>query len=171
MTSGEAAVTMQYLTFTLDNEMFALEITKVREVLEFTSMTKVPRTPDFMRGVINLRGSVVPVIDLRLRFGMPKTEKSIHTSIIIVEVFLEDEILVLGVMVDSVQEVFDLNSDQIEPPPQIGIRMKTEFLKGMGKRDDHFIMILDIDRVLSEEELAVVQETGSDVSDEEPTDK
>ena len=79
---------------------------------------------------------------------------------------LDDEMLVLGVMVDAVQEVFDIHSDQIEPPPQIGIRMKTEFLKGMGKKDDHFIMILDIDRVLSEDELAVVQETGADVSDD-----
>ena len=158
MAATENISTVQYLTFTLEEEVFALEITKVREVLEFTSITKVPRTPDYMMGVINLRGSVVPVIDLRLKFGMPKTEKDVNTCIIIVEVALDKDLLVIGALADSVQEVFDLSSDQIEPPPNIGTNMKTEFIKGMGKRDDHFMIILDIDKILSSDELSIVRQ-------------
>lgn len=158
MDKTENVSTVQYLTFTLEDEVFALEITKVREVLEFTSVTKVPRTPDFMRGVINLRGSVVPVIDLRLKFGMTKTEKNVNTCIIIVEVALDNDLLVLGALADSVQEVFDLSSDQIEPPPNIGTNMKTEFIKGMGKRDDQFMIMLDIDKMFSSDEIAIVRQ-------------
>ena len=149
--------TTQYLTFKLDAEVFAVDISKVREVLDFTSITKVPRTPDFMRGVINLRGSVVPVVDMRLKFGMTVTEKTVNTCIIIVEISLDNEITILGALADSVQEVMDLEPDQIEPAPRIGTRLKTEFIKGMGKKDEHFIMILDIDKVFSSEELAMVQ--------------
>jgi len=148
--------TTQYLTFKLDAEVFAVDIAKVREVLDFTSVTKVPRTPDFMRGVINLRGSVVPVVDMRLKFGMTETEKTVNTCIIIVEINLDNEITILGALADSVQEVMDLEPDQIEPAPRIGTRLRTDFIKGMGKKDEHFIMILDIDKVFSSEELAMV---------------
>jgi len=148
--------TTQYLTFKLDDEIFALDITKVREVLDFTTVTKVPRTPEFMRGVINLRGSVVPVADLRIKFGMTKTEKTVNTCIIIVEVNVDDETTILGALADSVQEVMDLEPNQIEPAPKIGTKLRTEFIKGMGKRDEHFIMILDIDKVFSADELAMV---------------
>lgn len=150
----------QHLTFKLDDEIFAIDISKIREVLEFTSVTKVPRTPDFMRGVINLRGGVVPVLDLRLKFGMPEAEKTVNTCIIIVEVSLDGESTVLGALADSVQEVLELESDQIEPAPRIGTRLNTDFIKGMGKRDDQFIMILDIDKVFSADELAIVQDVG-----------
>ena len=149
--------TTQYLTFKLDDEIFALDIGKVREVLDFTSITKVPRTPEFMRGVINLRGSVVPVVDLRLKFGMAKTEKTVNTCIIIVEVTVDNETTILGALADSVQEVMDLEPDHIEPAPKIGTRLSTEFIKGMGKRDNRFIIILDIDKVFSTSELALVQ--------------
>jgi len=151
--------TTQFLTFKLDNEVFALDISKVREVLDFTSITKVPRTPEFMRGVINLRGSVVPVVDLRLKFGMSRTEKSVNTCIIIVEVTVDDETTILGALADSVQEVLDLEPDHIEPAPKIGTRLNTEFIKGMGKRENNFIIILDIDKVFSTGELAMVQAT------------
>ncbi|MDA8242257.1 MAG: chemotaxis protein CheW [Nitrospiraceae bacterium] len=151
--------TTQYLTFKLEDEVFALDISKVREVLDFTTVTKVPRTPDFMRGVINLRGSVVPVVDMRLKFGMEATEKTVNTCIIITEISLDGETTVLGALADSVQEVIDLEPDQIEPPPRIGTRLKTEFIKGMGKRDDRFLMILDIDTVFSADELSLVQGT------------
>ena len=147
----------QYLTFKLDEEIFALDIGKVREVLDFTSVTKVPRTPEFMRGVINLRGSVVPVVDLRLKFGMSKTEKTVNTCIIIVEVAVDEETTILGVLADSVQEVMDLEPDHIEPAPKIGTRLNTEFIKGMGKHNNNFIIILDIDKVFTTSELAVVQ--------------
>jgi purine-binding chemotaxis protein CheW len=158
MSVESIAQTTQYLSFNLDDEVFALDISKVREVLEYTTVTKVPQTPAFMKGVINLRGSVVPVIDMRLKFGMSVTEKTINTCVIIVEINLDGNTTVLGAMADSVQEVFELEDDQIEPAPEIGTRLKTEFIKGMGKRDDSFIIILDIDKVFSSEEVAMVQE-------------
>ncbi|MCM0081970.1 chemotaxis protein CheW [Geomonas sp. Red32] len=141
--------TTQYLTFKLEEEMFALEIAKVREVLDFTTTTKVPQTPDYMRGVINLRGSVVPVLDLRQKFGMARAEKTVNTCVIIVEVELDGEKVVMGAMADAVQEVLDLEASQIEPPPRIGTRLNIDFLKGMGKHNDQFIIILDIDRIFA----------------------
>lgn len=154
--------TTQYLTFKLEDEVFALDISKVREVLDFTTVTKVPRTPDFMRGVINLRGSVVPVVDMRLKFGMTVTEKTVNTCIIIVEVTLDGDSTLLGALADSVQEVMDLEPDQIEPAPKIGTRFRTDFIKGMGKHDSKFIMLLDIDKVFSADELAQVQSISND---------
>jgi purine-binding chemotaxis protein CheW len=156
--------TSQYLTFKLEEEVFALDIGKVREVLDFTAVTKVPQTPDFMLGVINLRGSVVPVVDMRLKFGMTRTETTVNTCFIIVEIAIDGETTVLGALVDSVQEVMDLDPDQIEPPPRIGTRLKTRFIKGMGKRDNQFIIILDIDKVFSADELAMVREMEEEVA-------
>ncbi|WKZ33817.1 MAG: chemotaxis protein CheW [Thermodesulfobacteriota bacterium] len=157
MSAAEAvSENMQYLTFRLEDEVFALDITQVREVLDFTTVTKVPRTPDFMRGVINLRGSVVPVVDMRLKFGMSRTEQTVNTCIIIVEISLDGEKLVIGALADSVQEVIEIEPGQIEPPPRIGTRLNTDFIKGMGKRDEQFIIILDIDRIFSSSELAVI---------------
>lgn len=158
MSTATAAVTgsAQYLTFKLDDEVFALDISQVREVLDFTALTRVPRTPDFMRGVINLRGSVVPVVDMRLKFGMSKTEQTVNTCIIIVEINLDGEKLILGALADSVQEVIDLEPEQIEPAPRIGTRLNTEFIKGMGKRDDQFVIILEIDRIFSSCDLSAV---------------
>jgi purine-binding chemotaxis protein CheW len=164
MTTAGIMETTQYLTFKLDDEVFALDIGKVREVLDFTSITKVPRTPEFMRGVINLRGSVVPVVDLRLKFGMTKTENTVNTCIIIVEVTVDEETTVLGALADSVQEVLDLEPGHIEPAPKIGTRLNTEFIKGMGKRDSNFIIILDIDKVFSVNELAQVQSVSDDIA-------
>jgi purine-binding chemotaxis protein CheW len=149
--------TTQYLTFKLGDEIYALDIGKVREVLDFTTATKVPRTPDFMRGVINLRGSVVPVVDLRLKFGMSATEKTVNTCVIITEVTVDNDTTVLGALADSVQEVIDLAPSDISPAPKIGTKLKTEFIRGMGKRDDRFIIILDIDKVFSSDELSLVQ--------------
>ena len=149
--------TRQYLTFKLGNEVFATDVSKVREVLDFTAVTKVPRTPDYMSGVINLRGSVVPVVDLRLCFEMSKTEKTVNTCIVVVEMLLDGESTVIGALADSVEEVIDLEPEQIQPPPRIGTQIRTDFIKGMGKRDSQFLMILDIDRVFSAEELSVVR--------------
>ena len=163
MSLAGITITRQYLTFTLGDEHFALDVANVREILEFTSVTKVPQTPDFMRGVINLRGSVVPVMDMRLKFGMSITEKAVDTCVIVVEVNLEGETTVLGALVDSVQEVFELEPDQIEPAPRIGTKLRTEFIRGMGKRDDQFIIILDIDKVFSSEELAILNQTENAV--------
>ena len=162
MSVASISDTRQYLTFQLGEEIFALDVSHVREILEFTTVTKVPRTPDYMRGVINLRGSVVPVLDMRLKFGLTRTEKTVDTCIIVVEVFFEDESAIIGALVDSVQEVLELEPDQIEPAPRIGTQLKTEFIKGMGKRDDRFIILLDIDRVFSSEELTMAQGTEMD---------
>ncbi len=157
----------QYLTFTLDKEQFAVDISKVREVLEFTSATKVPRTPDFMRGVINLRGSVVPVVDLRLKFGMARTERTIDTCVVITEVEANGEKIVLGALADSVQEVIELEAKNIEPPPKMGTRVNIDFIRGIGKREEQFLIILDIDRVLTEDELRSV---AGPVSSSAPTE-
>ena len=155
--------TAQYLTFKLSDEVFAVEVGKVREILEYISITKVPKTPEFMRGVINVRGSVVPVIDLRLKFGMDRTEQSVNTCIIVLEMGFEGEATILGALSDSVQEVIEIEPDQIEPPPRIGTRLKTEFIKGIGKREGHFVMILDIDKVFSSDELELVQERSGNL--------
>jgi purine-binding chemotaxis protein CheW len=162
MSATDITETVQYLTFKLGDEVFALDVAKVREILEFTSITKVPQTPKFMRGVINLRGSVVPVIDLRLKFGMSVTERTVNTCIIVVEVRLEDETVILGALADSVQEVVEMEPGQIEAAPHIGTRLNTEFIRGMGKVDGRFIMILDIDKVFSGNELQAV--TGQELA-------
>jgi purine-binding chemotaxis protein CheW len=150
--------TRQYLTFQLDDEVFAIDVANVREILEFNSVTRVPKSPEYMRGVINLRGSVVPVFDMRLKFGMTGTERTINTCIVVVEVSYEGEDIIIGALVDSVQEVFELEADQIEPAPKIGTHLRTEFIRGMGKRDETFIIILDIDKVFSVEEISSIQE-------------
>ena len=156
----------QYLTLRLGDEVFALDISKVREVLDFTTVTKVPRTPAFLRGVINLRGSVVPVADLRLTFGMTMTEKSVNTCVIITEIEVDGETTLLGALADSVQEVIELGADALRPAPRIGTRLNTEFIKGMGKRGDGFIIVLDIDKVFSSDELSLVHtvQAGQDAT-------
>jgi len=154
--------TTQYLTFRLADEVFAVDVAKVREILDFTPAIKVPGTPDFMRGIVNVRGNVVPVVDMRLKFGLTKTEKTVDTCIVVMEIVVDEEATVLGAMVDSVQEVFELEKGQIEPPPRLGTRWRTEFIKGIGKRNEELIIILDIDRVFSSAELARLQNSGGD---------
>jgi purine-binding chemotaxis protein CheW len=178
MSVSEITETRQYLTFKLGNEIFATDVAKVREVLDLTTITQIPRTPDFMAGVINLRGSVVPVVDLRLCFEMSKTESTRNTCIVVVEVLLDNESTVIGALTDSVEEVIDLEPEQIQPAPKIGTQIRTDFIKGMGKRDTQFIMILDIDRVFSAEELALVrgqeagkQEAGKQEAGKQPVEK
>src|SRR6204780_5968944 len=161
MSVTEITETRQYLTFKLGNEIFATDVAKVREVLDYTDITAIPRTPDFMSGVINLRGSVVPVVDLRLCFGMSRTDRTRNTCVVVVEVLLDNESTVIGALADSVEEVIDLEPDQIQPPPRIGTHIRTDFIKGMGKREAQFVMILDIDRVFSSEDMAAVRSTES----------
>jgi purine-binding chemotaxis protein CheW len=156
----------QYLTFNLDKEIFAVDVAHVREIQEASTITKVPRTPEFMRGVINVRGSVVPVVDMRLKLGMQAVADTIDTCIIIMEIGLDGDIVVMGALADSVQEVFELPPEQIEPVPKIGTQLNTRFIKGIGKHDEKFVIILDIENILSTDEIAMVRE-GSDVSPEE----
>ena len=150
----------QYLTFKLNEEVFGVDVAQVREILDFVKITKVPQTPDFMCGVINLRGSVVPVVDMNLKFGMQHIDRTVNTCIVVVEVNIDDTTIVIGALVDSVQEVFEIEPENIESAPKIGTKLKTDFIKGMGKQDDKFIIILDIDKVFSSEELELVQEGG-----------
>lgn len=156
----------QYLTFKLEAEEYALDVADVREVLELrlNYITKIPRTPDYLRGVINVRGSVVPVIDMRLKFGMEETEETIDTCIIVIEVSLEgssnENTTILGILADSVQEVVDLEPEQIEAAPAIGNQLKTEFITGIGKKNDKFIIILRINRILTASELYQISSTS-----------
>jgi purine-binding chemotaxis protein CheW len=161
MESNELLEMSQYLAFKLESEVFAFDISKVREVLEFDTVTKVPQTPDMMKGVINLRGSVVPVIDMRIKFNMGEIEKTVNTVIIIIEIELDGTSTMIGAMVDSVQEVIDLDSEHIEPPPKIGTKLNTEFIKGMGKLEKQFLIILEIEKVFSSEELEFVQQAAA----------
>jgi len=150
--------TSQYMTFKLGDELFAINVAQVREVLEVTQITKVPTAPEYMRGVVNVRGQSVPVVDLRRRFGLPKGTETVHTRIIVMELELDGEVGVLGGMADSVHEVIELEPSAINPPPKIAMRWRSEFIQGMGKRGDEFIIILDFNAVFSSDELAVVKE-------------
>jgi purine-binding chemotaxis protein CheW len=159
-----ARVTNQYLTFALEKGIYAIDVGNVREILEMVPITKIPRTPEFMRGVINNRGSVVPVIDMRLKFEMGVTEKGVNTCIIVTEIALGGEPLVLGILTDSVQEVIQLEPQQIEPAPKLGTGINSEFIKGIGKKENVFILILDVDKLFSGDELAFIQQTGENVA-------
>lgn len=153
----------QYLTFRLAEEQYAIKVTSIKEVLELPPLTRVPRMPEYMSGVINLRGSVVPVIDLKIKFDLGTGLQTNYSHIIVTEIeeSLEDgmgkEKLTVGIFSDSVQEVLTLEAEDIEPAPRIGIPLNTEFLLGMGRKNDEFILILNIDRILCTEELTVLQ--------------
>lgn len=152
----------QYLTFMLGAETFAMNILNIKEIIEYGQLTEVPKMPHFIRGVINLRGAVVPVIDMAARFGRQSSTVTRKTCVVIIEVEYEDEQHVVGVMVDAVNEVLDISSDQIEPPPSFGANIRPDFIAGMGKVNDKFVIILSVNRVLSMDELSVlVSETNS----------
>ena len=153
--------TAQYLSFRLEDEIFALNVNQVREVLDWTSITFVPRSPNFMRGVINVRGSVVPVADLRQKFGMSETLKTLDTRIIVMELELDGEVTILGAMADAVQEVMELGPEQIEKPPKVGSRWKTEYIKGIGKSNEKFVIILNMERIFSSEQHSIVEEISA----------
>jgi purine-binding chemotaxis protein CheW len=158
--------TRQYITFKLGDELFAIDVAQVREVLEVSQITKVPTAPDYMRGVVNVRGQATPVVDLRLRFGLPKEDDTVQTRIIVMELELDGEPTVLGGIADSVHEVIELDPASIGPAPRIAMRWRTEFIQGMGKRGEEFLIILDVNAVFSSAELALVNGAAVDV--EEP---
>lgn len=148
----------QFLTFTLGKEIFALDISTVREVLELTSITKIPRTPNFMLGVINLRGHAVPVVNMRLKLGMSQGKDTVDTCIMVVEIEFNGELTVMGALVDSVREVFEMMPDTIEPAPKMGAAINAEYIKGMGRQNDQFIVIIDINKIFSAEELSMAKD-------------
>ena len=156
----------QYLTFHLAGEEYAISILRVKEIIEYDTLTKVPKTPPSIRGVINLRGGVVPVVDLAVKFGMPESPVTKRTCIVIVEADLEGEKTVMGVVADAVSEVMDLRPQDIETPPAFGTRAHVDYLDGLGKTGKKFVLILNIDRVLSAQELQVAEELKASVPSE-----
>jgi purine-binding chemotaxis protein CheW len=150
---------VQLLTFLLDNEVYGTDISQIQEVLEYRKVTPVPRTPDFLLGVINLRGRVVPVVDLRRQFEMAVSDLTVNTCIIIVDVMLDGENTPLGILADAVKEVVELSMDNITPAPRIGSRINTRFISGLGKHEEEFIIILNLPRVIADEELGDMFDT------------
>jgi len=148
----------QFLTFTLGGEVYAIDILSIREIIDYGNLTAVPMMPAFIRGVINLRGSVVPVVDLAARFGGEPTQITKRTGIIIVELVDEESAMNVGVVVDGVNEVLEIPPVDIEPPPSFGARIRTDFIKGMGKVDGKFLVLLDVGNVLSVDELSLLSE-------------
>jgi len=167
---AEDMTTNQYLTFTLSRELFALNIVSVKEVLEHTRITKVPRTPGFMKGVINLRGHAVPIVDMRLKFGMSEGEITVNTCIIIVEIKSDqNEIVQIGALVDSVREVIEMKDSEVEAPPKMGLSVNTDYIRGMAKQHDDFVLILDVQKIFSAEELAAASSvSGVDAEESGP---
>lgn len=147
----------QYLTFQLAGEIYGIGILSIKEILEFGELTHVPMMPETIRGVINLRGSVVPVIDLSSRLGKAKSELSKKTCIVILEVANEDEVIDIGIVVDAVNEVLEIPPNEIEPAPSFGAKIRTDFIAGMGKVQGKFVVLLNIKHVLSVDELSYVQ--------------
>jgi purine-binding chemotaxis protein CheW len=147
----------QYLTFLLGGEMFAIGILQIKEIIEFGNLTTVPMMPGFIRGVINLRGAVVPVVDLSARFGRNQTEVTRRTCIVIIEVETGDEKQDVGVVVDSVSEVLEIPETEIEPAPSFGTRIRADFINGMGKVNGKFVIILSVNNVLSLDDLSMLE--------------
>ena len=151
----------QYLTFLVSKERLGININDVNEIIEISNMTRVPMTPDYIRGVINLRGSVVPVIDLSARLGHQSSDIGKRSCIVLVEVFSDDGMQSLGMLVDQVDEILEIPAENIQPAPEFGSNIRTEFIQAMGRVDDDFIILLDISRVLSVTELAQLQQVSS----------
>ncbi len=158
------AKTSSYLTFKIGDELFGANVSKILSILELTKITKIPRTPEFIRGVINLRGSVLPIIDLRLKFGLSLTEFTTNTCILVLDIDVDDIKVKIGALVDSVQEVLEIEEADILPPPYIGNKHTSEFMEGMYKLESSFVILLNMDLIFSEDELTVM--SARFVSDE-----
>jgi purine-binding chemotaxis protein CheW len=148
-----APANQQYLTFTLNNEVFALDILVIKEIIQYCDISTVPMMPDYIRGIINLRGAVVPVIDLHVRFGRAAAEVSRRTCIVIIEIDHQGSRHELGIMVDAVSAVIDIAPEQVEPAPRFGSRIKHDFIAGMGKVNEKFVIILDVSKTFTSDEL------------------
>lgn len=151
--------TKSFLSFRLGEEHFTIPVMKIMEILEVPKITKVPQSPNFLVGVINLRGAVLPVIDTRIKFGMTQMEYTINTCILVLSVEVNDETLVVGALVDSVSEVFELNESKIKPSPTIATKYRADYIAGMIQEDDHFMMVLNIDKVFSSMDLESMAES------------
>jgi len=158
MSNEELTKINSYLSFNLGDEEFATHVGKVLNILEMTDITEVPRSPEYMKGVINLRGTVLPVIDTRIKFGMTPTVYTTNTCIVVMEVEMEGDTVQVGALVDSVQAVLELDDTQIQPPPSIGSKYKSEFIYGMAKSKEKFIMLLNMEKVFSSDEIVSIKE-------------
>ncbi len=152
----------QHLTFDLSDEELAIQVMNIREIIRYGKLTKMPMVPDFIEGVINLRGNVVPVINLVAKFGRSRQEADKRTCIIIMEVEIVGNTVVMGIVVDKVHQVIDIPEDNIEPTPTLGATIQTNFIKGMARIEDGFIIILDISQIFSAEEVAIVSSMHKD---------
>ncbi len=148
----------KYLTFTLAKEEYGISILKVREIIKLLEITSIPKTPGYIKGVINLRGKIIPIMDLRLKFGLEEKEYNERTCIVVVEISLNDIRKLMGLIVDTVSEVANLTTDQIEPPPEYGYQNNQRFLIGVGKTKDRVILLLEIEQILSREESVLLKE-------------
>lgn len=162
MAADAPSGSQRFLTMTLGNELFAIDIFSVREILDYTDITRIPQTPEFMRGVVNVRGSAVPVIDLRMKFGLGRVERTLNTRIVIVEIKKDDVVSVMGALADSVKEVLELETDRIDPPPRMGAAVRADFIRGIGKHGDRFLLVLDVDKVFSSEEIQDLSQLAND---------
>lgn len=158
--NGETKTSLNsYLSFKLGDELFAANVGNVINILEMTEITEVPRSPVYMKGVINLRGTVLPVVDARLKFGITASEQTVNTCILVLNVDIEGESVDVGALVDSVQEVLEIEPEEIQPPPSIGNKYKSEFIQGMLKVGEKFIILLNMDKVFSTDDLITIKET------------
>jgi purine-binding chemotaxis protein CheW len=156
MANETAKQSKSYLSFKVGGELFAAHVSSVLNILEMTRITRVPRAPQYMLGVINLRGAVLPVIDTRIKFGMPVTKQTEETCIIVTEVELDNETVRVGALVDSVEEVLEMEKENIMPPPSIGSRFETDFIRGVMNINEDFIMVLDMDKVFTTDEITAI---------------
>ncbi len=155
----------QFLTFNLAEEFYGVDILKVQEIKGYTNVTKIPNTPDYLKGVLNLRGTIVPIVDLRMKFGMGVTDPTPFTVVVVVNVRNR----VMGFLVDAVSDVLDLNAKEIQPPPELGTTVDITFVAGIGNSNDHLVTLLDIDRVLTDDEVKVVAEIPETVESQGAT--
>ncbi len=156
MKTEKLAKTNSYLTFKIGEELFGANVSKILSILELTKITRIPRTPDFIRGVINLRGAVLPIIDIRLKFGLTQTEFTSNTCILVLEIDMDSVTVKIGALVDSVQEVLELEESDILPPPNMGTKYKSDFIEGMFKLENSFVVLLNMDLIFSEDEITVM---------------
>lgn len=154
---------ISYLTFKLGQETFGANVSRILNILEMTKITKVPKSPPYMKGVINLRGAVLPLIDTRIKFDLGETEYTTNTCILVLDIDISGESVHVGALVDSVLEVIEIDDNQIQPPPSIGSKYKSEFIEGVAKINDEFIMLLNMDMIFSTQEVSLLKESSSEV--------
>jgi purine-binding chemotaxis protein CheW len=157
-------ITNSYLTFKIGNEIFATNVSNVHNILEMQRITEIPDAPDYFKGVINLRGTVLPVTDLHIKFNMPALEFTKNTCIIVTDVLIENDTISIGILVDGVSEVMEITENQILPPPSIGAKYKSKFIHGMVQSEEQFILLINIDTIFSTDEIINLQQTEETIN-------